>query len=66
MLDGNTWNHLTVCKQKSSNNSFKNKVTNKLFSYKSIIYIYIYNRILYKTTHKGWYAIKHQIANQIV
>ena len=35
MLDRNTCNHLTVCKQMSSNNSFKNKVTYKLFTYKS-------------------------------
>ena len=26
----------------NTNNSFRNKVTNKLFSYKSNIYIYIY------------------------
>ena len=30
MLDCNTWNHLTVCKQMSSG-LFRNKVTNKLF-----------------------------------
>ena len=28
VLDNNTWNHLTVCKQMSSG-SFKNNVTNK-------------------------------------
>ena len=33
MLESNTWNHLTVCKQMSSG-SFKN-VTSKLFAYKS-------------------------------
>ena len=37
ILDSNTWNHLTECKQGSSNNSFKNKVTCKLFVYKSYI-----------------------------
>ena len=35
--NNNTWNHLTACKQISSNNSFKNKVTSKLFAYKSFI-----------------------------
>ena len=32
---------IIMCKQISSN-SFKNKMTNKLFNYKSYIYIYIY------------------------
>ena len=36
MLDQNT---LTVCKQMGSNNSFKSKLTYKLFIYKSSIYI---------------------------
>ena len=36
IIDHNTWNHLTVCKQKSSD-SFKNNVTYKLFMYKSFI-----------------------------
>ena len=35
MLNSNTWNYLTVYKQMSSNNLFKNKVTDKLFAYKS-------------------------------
>ena len=38
VLDTNTWNHLTVCKQISSN-SFKNKITYEVFPFKS------YNRI---------------------
>ena len=41
-LNSNAWKHLTVCKQRSSNSSFQNKVANKLFAYKSYIYIYIY------------------------
>ena len=41
MLMNNTWNYLTVYKQMSSN-TFKNKVTNKLFAYNVHIYIYIY------------------------
>ena len=36
-----TIHHLTVCKQMSSD-SFKNKVTYKLLTKKSYIYIYIY------------------------
>ena len=35
MLDSDTWNHLTVCKQMSSNKLLKNKVTNKWFAEKS-------------------------------
>ena len=38
MIAKNIWNHLTACKQMSSNNSFKNKVTHKLFTWKSYIY----------------------------
>ena len=38
VLDSNTCNHLTVSKQISSNNSFKNEVTNKLFPFKSYIW----------------------------
>ena len=41
MLDSNTWNHLTVCKQMSSG-SFKNNVAYKIFAYKLYTYIYIY------------------------
>ena len=37
-----------------SSNSFKNKVTDKLFAYKSHMYIYI---SLLKI-HKGWHDIK--------
>ena len=37
MLKSNTWNHLTVCKQMTANNLFENKVTYKLFAYKSDI-----------------------------
>ena len=37
MLDNNTWNHLTVRKQMSSNKSYKNKNSNN-YSLK-IIYI---------------------------
>ena len=60
VLDKNTWNHVTVHKQISSNNLFKNKLTYKLFAYKSslspllsppslslYIYIYIYIQILF-------------------
>ena len=35
MLNYNSWNYLTVYKQMNLNNSFKNKVTNKLFADKS-------------------------------
>ena len=35
MWDRSTWNHLTMGKQMSSNNLFENKVTYKLFAYKS-------------------------------
>ena len=42
MLDRNTCNHLTVCKQMSSNNSFKSKVTYKLFVYKPHTYMHTY------------------------
>ena len=35
-MDNNTWNHLTVGKQMNFH-SFKNKVTHKLFAYKSYI-----------------------------
>ena len=35
----NTWNDLTMCKQRISNNSFKNKIPYKLFAYKSYICI---------------------------
>ena len=37
MLNNNTQNYLTVCKQMSFNNLFKTKVTDKLFA----IYVYI-------------------------
>ena len=37
MLNRNTWNQLTVCKQITYNESFKNKVTNKWFFHKSIV-----------------------------
>ena len=43
-----------MCKQMSLN-SFKNNVTNKLFTYN--IYICIY-RIWYKMTIEGLYAVK--------
>ena len=33
MLNSNTWNYLTVCKQMNSG-LFKNDITNKLFGYK--------------------------------
>ena len=36
VLNNNTWNHLTMCKQMSSG-LFKNKVSYKLFSYKSYL-----------------------------
>ena len=38
-----------------SNNSFKNKLTHKLFVFKSYK-----NRIRHYITHKVWYALKHQ------
>ena len=34
MLDRNTWNNLTVSKKMTSTNLFKNKVTDKLYTYK--------------------------------
>ena len=34
VFGGNSWNHITVCMQINSNNSFKNNVTKKLFAYK--------------------------------
>ena len=45
----------------NSNDLFKNKVTYKLFAYKS--YILIYNRNWHSITLKGWFAIKHQPIN---
>ena len=43
MLDRNTWNHLTVCKQMSSKNHFKIDIpANHLFTTHIHIYIYIY------------------------
>ena len=64
VLDNNTWNHLTVCKQISSS-SFKNNVTDKRFVYKSYMCI---SMIWLSITHKGWYAIKyyHQTNQQIM
>ena len=42
MFNSYTWNHLTVCKQTSSD-LFENNVTYKLFVLKSYIYIaYVY------------------------
>ena len=38
VLDRNTWNNITVCKQMSSNHSFKNDVTYKLFTSKSYVW----------------------------
>ena len=40
MLNSNTWNHLTMCKQMNSD-SFKNNLTYKLFTYKSLTHIHI-------------------------
>ena len=40
VLDNNTGNHLSVCKQMRYYGSFRNTLTNKLFSYKLYIYIY--------------------------
>ena len=37
ILDSNTWNYLTVCKQVNSTNLFKNEITFRLFTYKSNI-----------------------------
>ena len=36
VLNNNIQNYLSICKQISSNNSFKNKVTYKLFAYNLI------------------------------
>ena len=55
MLDRNTWNNLTVCKQMSSNSSSKNKVTDKTIQLQ-IIYIYIYIGL---GTYKSKNAVKH-------
>ena len=46
MLNSYAWNHLTVCKQMSSN-LLRNQVTYKLFVYKSYI--------------KTWFAVKQPI-----
>ena len=46
-IDRNTWNHLSVYKQMSSD-LFKNNVIYKLFTYKW--YIYIYQQDLYYAT----------------
>ena len=58
MLDNNTWNYLTECKQMGSG-SFKNKVIYKLFT---DIYIYIYNNpqglICHKTQSNNHYRIQ--------
>ena len=45
MLDRNSWNQLAV--QTSSNNSFRNKVTCRLFSYKSYLSISILDLALH-------------------
>ena len=51
LLDRNTLNHLTVCKETRSNNLFRNKVTYKLFANK--LYIYIYSKgTKYSYTYK--------------
>ena len=47
MLNSNTWNYLTVCKQKSSN-SFKNKIIH-LKSYM----IYMYKQDLPLNNHQN-------------
>ena len=62
VIVGNTWNHLTVCKQMSSG-SFENNVFYKLLAYKSLTHIYTFpyvNRIWYWIIYKGWSAIKKQ------
>ena len=43
---------LTVYKQKNSNDSFKNKLTHKLFLFNLYIYIYIY-KMWHRITHQG-------------
>ena len=43
----NAYHHLTVCIQISSNDSFKKKVTNKLFTYKS------YSKVKFETMVVG-------------
>ena len=48
MLNSNTWNHLTVCKQISSN-LFKNEITYKLYTEKS----YMYKQDLALNNHEG-------------
>ena len=47
MLNSNTWNHLTVCKEMSSD-SFKNDVTCKLFAYKSLSHPHLQDLALKK------------------
>ena len=44
-------------------NSLNNKVTNKLFAYKSFIQI---NRIQHWITHRSWYSIKDQPTNAYI
>ena len=47
VFNSNNWNHSTVLKlaiivrKKISFNSFKNEITNKLFTYKSYMYIHL-------------------------
>ena len=56
VLNSNTWNNVTVCKQMSSN-SFKIKFTYKLFA-KKYICMYRHTEDLALNNDKGWYAIK--------
>ena len=51
-----TWNHLTECKQISSD-SFRNNVTDK-----SLLLTYTFTIYIYKVIQKGWYAIKNQLS----
>ena len=57
MLNSNTLKYLSMCKQMSSNNLFRNKDTNKLCSYKSLshthTHTHTYTQIWHKITHKG-------------
>ena len=55
MLDRNTWNRSTVCKQMSFGLF---KVTYKLFIYKSHILNRHINKIWHEITYKSWYTIK--------
>ena len=63
MLNSTTWNYLTVCKQMSSKNSFKNKITKKVFAYKSYIYIKKQDSVLNNLQCSIWHKPMNEPTN---